>query len=52
MDSKATCEHCGGMVGEDGLAILLPEEPKEETEQADAAEKLSFADAIAKREGK
>lgn len=48
----ATCEHCGGMVGEDGLAVVLPEdaEAEESTEApAEKSKSRSFADAVAQR---
>ena len=48
-DTHETCEHCGGMVGEDGLAIVLPEEPSEDSVEAVDEVKRDFAKAIASR---
>jgi len=50
----ATCEHCGGMVGEDGLAILLPDEAvtEESIEETVEKPKRSFADAVAAKGGR
>lgn len=48
-DETKTCEHCGGMVGEDGLAVVLPEEPAAEEVVVEAKPKRSFADAVAAR---
>ena len=55
MESKgATCEHCGGMVGEDGLAILLPGEPETEESVEETVEKpkRSFAEAVREKGGR
>lgn len=51
-DSKGLCEHCGGMVGEDGLALVLPDEPVTEESVSEEAEmpERSFADALARRD--
>ena len=48
-ESHATCEHCGGMVGDDGLALALPEEKLEEPAEAEAEVKRDFAKAVASR---
>lgn len=53
MEEKgATCEHCGGMVGEDGLAIILPAEEMSEESVSEETEmpERSFADAVARRD--
>lgn len=47
--SGATCEHCGGMVGDDGLAILLPDEPETAKHEEAEPEKRDFAVAVSKR---
>lgn len=54
MKSKgASCPHCGGMVDEDGLAIVLADEPVTEesiSEEADMP-KRDFADAVMRSKG-
>lgn len=47
-----TCEHCGGMVDEDGLALVLSEEPTEEPEAlTEEAPKRNFAAAVERSKG-
>lgn len=52
MESKgATCQHCGGMVDEDGLAVILTDEPVTEesiSEEVDVP-KRDFAAAVKER---
>lgn len=46
---NSVCEHCGGIVGDDGLALELPEEAK--SEEAETPPQRDFAKAVAEREG-
>lgn len=50
---EQACKHCGGAIGEDGLALVLAEDASGEHElpesEEEGAEPGSFADALASR---
>lgn len=52
-EKHETCEHCGAMVGEDGLALDIHDEPDPKEPEAKEAKDgdfgRSFADAVAAR---